>query len=537
MSIYWNQKIVKAVRNIIFVILAAFFLLALSTYIFSFIKDQIIVNKSSVKNNLFIPQLLEPTIKDGVETFNLTLQKGSKEFIKGKNTNTWGINGNYLGPTIHMYTGKKVLMLVHNKLGTITTMHWHGMLLPAIMDGVYQIIKPNTTWKPTWTVKNQAATLWYHPHLMGYTGEQVMKGLSGMIIIDDNNSHSLNIPKHYGVDDIPVIVQDRRFDKNGQFIYKNKNPMSGMKEFYGNKILVNGTYQPYKDVPRGWIRLRLLNASNARRYNFGFSDNRSFYQIASDGGFLNAPVKETRLMLAPAERAEILVDMRNGLPVSLMSYAIPEVVSNQSIMGDIEKTLMNFYTNIFSNNTDMGQKFQLLELRPDASVGLTTRIPKHLNTIGQISAANTVRTRTFILSSDNTINGKRMDPSRIDAVVYKDDREIWKIINTDSMYHSFHVHNTQFQILDINGEKPPKYEQGFKDTILVNPGDTVRIIVQFKYYTDPHHPYMFHCHILEHEDMGMMGQFVVVDKNTNIKDIYVDKNYVNEYSGSMSMYK
>ncbi len=255
MPIGKNRKIVKAVR--ISIILAAFLLFAVGVYIFMSLKDQVDVNKSSARNNLFIPQLLVPSIHNGTEVFDLTLRAATKMFINGKNTNTWGINGNYLGPTIHMYTGAKVLMLVHNKLGTITTIHWHGMELPAIMDGVYQIIKPNTTWKPTWTIKNQAATLWYHSHLMSHTGEQVMKGLSGMIIIDDNNSRSLHIPNQYGIDDIPVIVQDRKFDKNGQFIYKKNDQSSGMEEFYGNIILINGTYQPYKDVPRGWIRLRL----------------------------------------------------------------------------------------------------------------------------------------------------------------------------------------------------------------------------------------------------------------------------------------
>ena len=171
-----------------------------------------ILNASTVfVNRLSIPPLLDPVERNGVKVYDLTLRGGVQEFLPGKKAVTFGINGSYLGPTLRLHNGDQVRIDVANKLGTDTTIHWHGMEIPAVMDGVYQIIKPDTMWEPTWTIRNQAATLWYHAHLMGHTGEQVYKGLAGLIIVDDANSESLRLPHRYGVDEISVIVSRRAF--------------------------------------------------------------------------------------------------------------------------------------------------------------------------------------------------------------------------------------------------------------------------------------------------------------------------------------
>lgn len=456
------------------------------------------------ENRLAIPPLLEPHMENGEKVFDLTLQKGETEFFPGKQTQTAGFNGSYLGPTLRAHTGDKVRINVTNSLGEATTVHWHGMHLPAVMDGgPHQVIQPGETWHPYWTVTNQASTLWYHPHPMGKTGEQVYSGLAGLFLIDDANSDSLAIPNEYGVDDIPLIVQDRKFDASGQLIYQmhgsNENlpPAAGM---LGDTILVNGTRAPYVEVPQKLIRLRVLNASNGRRYNFGFSDNRPFYQIATDGGMLDSPVERTRMLLAPAERAEILVDLSNTKsPVTLMSY---EVVDNSIIFIELAKQTFG--------GVDEHQQFKILELRPKAGKYPVQEIPQKLNTIKRLNEASAVKTRLFTLGAD-TINDKLMDETRIDEVVKKGDIEIWEIHNQSPLYHPFHIHGVQFLILDRNGQPPPPYERGWKDTVSIEPAETVRVILQFTEYSDPHMPYMFHCHILEHEDMGMMGQFVVVD--------------------------
>lgn len=466
------------------------------------VEGQEFVNEQLVPENpLFIPPLLAPRLENGEKVFDLAIQAGETQFFPGKQTQTLGFNGNYLGPTLRARTGDSIYFNVSNQLGETTTVHWHGMHLPAAMDGgPHQVIQPGGTWQPHWTIGNEAATLWYHPHLMGKTGEQVYRGLAGVFIIDDENSESLPLPKEYGVDDIPLVVQDRQFDADNQFIYRHQQRTltAGM---LGDTILVNGTHAPYLEAPAKLIRLRLLNGSNARRYNFGFSDNRVFYQIATDGGLLEAPVERTRLLLAPAERAEILVDLSSTPePIMLMSYAFAD--SGNPIRNAIQERLLG--------RTDQGQQFKILEVRPQPGNFAAPEIPKTLNTIKRFAEAEAVKTRRFTLEAF-TINSKLMDHSRVDEIVKEGDTEIWKLENNSPSYHPFHIHGVQFLVLDRDGKTPPAYEQGWKDTVVVRPEETVRLIMQFKAYADPNQPYMFHCHILEHEDMGMMGQFVVVE--------------------------
>ena len=277
------------------------------------------VNSTVVfQNRLSIPPLLDPAVENGERVYSLTLQKGEKQFLPGKSTPTYGINGPYLGPTLRIHSGDRVHMRVTNEIGTETTIHWHGMELPALMDGVYQVIQPTGTWEPYWTVRNQAATLWYHAHLMGRTGEQVYKGLAGMIIVDDANSDSLALPHRYGVDDLPVIVQDKKFDADGQLVYEHHSePVAGPQGFLGDTILVNGTLAPFVEAPRGWLRLRLLNASNGRRFNFGFDKANT---LTPATGFLSRTSFGVYSFHAP-----ILVAISLGLR-ALVLYPIAKAV-------------------------------------------------------------------------------------------------------------------------------------------------------------------------------------------------------------------
>jgi len=416
-------------------------------------------------------------------------------------------------------------MNVKNNLGEMTTVHWHGMLLPAIMDGgPHQVIKSDQVWKPSWTVSNEAATLWYHPHTMDKTAVQVYRGLTGMFIIDDDNSDSLNMPKEYGIDDIPVIVQDRKFDKNGQLVYDHVHMMHEVTTgMLGNTILVNGTYAPYIELPTKLIRLRVLNGSNARRYNFGFSDNRKFYQISSDGGLLPGSVERDRMQLSPGERAEILIDLSGDTtPVTLISYPV---------VGDPNK-VRGFILGAVSGATDEREQFKILEIRPRKGNFVKQQIPQKLNTINYLDEKSAVKTRLLQLDTA-AINGKKMDSSRIDEIVRTGDVEIWRISNQSPGVHPIHIHGVQFQVLSRNGQKPLPYEAGWKDTISLMPEEEVRIIMRFSDYADQNVPYMFHCHILEHEDMGMMGQFMVVDKDTKIEDIKVINDLQNNYENEM----
>ena len=434
-------------------------------------------NENQNGNELIIPALLQDQNTDpNIADFVLDVQSGETDFFGGNETKTLGYNGSYLGPVMRIRQGEKVNILVNNQLGFSTTLHWHGLVVDGEQDGgPHQGIKPGESWSPTFTVDQAAATLWYHPHLMGETANQVYYGLAGLIYIDDENSEKLNLPKDYGINDIPLIVQDRSFNSDGSFAYRT----SMMGVVAGDTIMINGTINPFVNVSKGNVRFRILNASNSQNFEFLLSDGSNFQQIASDGGFLEAPLNRKSIFLAPGERAEVIVDFSKTKQntVSLM-------LGSQSIM-DI---------NLTDANTDR------------------TEISGSLTTITSIQSSDNPKTRVFALQSmgiSGTINGKSFDMNRIDEEVNLNETEIWIIKNLGGMMqaggHPFHVHGTQFQIISRNGREPPPQERGFKDTVFVNLGEEVAIRVRFT------HPgvFMYHCHILEHEDNGMMGQFRV----------------------------
>lgn len=450
----------------------------------------------SFEHKLSIPPVLEPVEQYGRKAYNLTIQEGEVEILPGLQTPTWGVNGPFLAPTILASEGDLVAINVTNELDETTTMHWHGMHLPANMDGgPHQEIGPGETWKPYWTIRQEAGTLWYHPHQMGKTAEHVYNGIAGLFIIDDANSRSLELPKTSGVDDIPLIIQDKMFSDSGAFRYRR----DGDNGMLGDQVLINGTYNPHVDVPARKVRLRLLNGSNARRYNIGFRDNREFHQIASDGGLLEAPVPLDRLPLSPGERAEIVVDLSDGNDVVLMSYALG---AEDSLIENLGEAIMGI-------GKDEDTIINLIELRPQATEEILPPLPERLNTINRWEEDEASNTRQFSFNNGSRINGLKMDMGRIDEVVEVGDIEIWELSNPSFRSHPIHIHDVQFQVLDRDGDPPPPNERGWKDTITVNKDETVRVIMQFKDYADPEVPYMFHCHILEHEDRGMMGQFVV----------------------------
>jgi FtsP/CotA-like multicopper oxidase with cupredoxin domain len=290
------------------------------------------------------------------------------------------------------------------------------------------------------------------------------------------------LPHEYGVDDIPLIVQDKRLDDDGAI------QSGGL----GEDVLVNGTYGPYLDVTTEKVRLRLLNASVTRVFAFGFSDDRAFTMIGSGGGLLPAPVPLDRLLLSPAERAEIVVDMRPGEHVILRSYP-PDLGTNG-------------FADRFNGG---GDEFDLLQLRADDDLRRSPQIPHRLAPPPDIDVQG-AQIRTFQMQG-RKINGKSMDMARIDEVVKVGTTQIWEVTNTDGSYHNFHIHDVQFQVLSVNGHRPPPQMSGWKDTVYMAPGRTVRLAMRFTDYTDPDSPYMYHCHLLQHEDSGMMGQFVVVE--------------------------
>lgn len=435
---------------------------------------------------LAIPLLATSQVVDGERVFDLRLQQGVSDFGRGE-TPTWGVNGDYLGPTLRATRGERVRIRVDNALPETTSLHWHGMHLPAEMDGgPHQPIEPGQTWEPHWRIDQTAATLWYHPHLHGQTARHVYRGLAGLFILDDPVEHDLSLPRTYGVDDIPVIVQDKKLHDDGTL---DEDPgMFQSAGLTGETAMVNGTVAPYLEVTTQLIRLRLLNASNTRPYTIAFDDQRTFEMIASDGGLLEAPVPVSELQLSVGERAEIVVGLNPDERVVLQS--------GPSDSGD--------------RMAGGADHLDLMELRADTELDASPPLPKLLAEQPVLDPGDASATRTFELSGFS-INGKSMDMARIDHTTTLDKTEIWEVTNVDGGTHNFHVHDVQFQVLDIDGQRPPPVLRGQKDTIWIRPQETVRLIMRFTDYTSDRWPYMFHCHTLRHEDLGMMGQFLVVD--------------------------
>ena len=451
-----NIRLKKALLIVAASLASFVVLITVLAFIFTEIQQPRFVNRDLVmQNELLIPPLLEPQVVGEEKVFVLSTEHGETVFLEGNPTKTTGYNGAYLGPTLRAHRGDNVLIVLTNNLSQPITTHWHGMHLPAIMDGgPHQEIAPGAVWEPHWTIENEASTLWYHPHLMGRTGEEVYGGLAGLFIIDDENSDSLSLPKEYGVDDLPLIVQDREFRQDDEFVYApERKDELGHTGMLGDTILVNGTYAPFVDVPAKQIRLRILNASNARRYNFGFGDGRTFYQIATDGGLLPSPVVRTRMILAPGERAEVIIDLTGETePLILISDAVHEEIK-----------ILRFVKAILKMERDENQVFRILELRPQPPTDVTEALPQLLNSIELIPATSAVRTRRFILDPRNrTINGKGMDHHYINEVIHSGDVEIWEIINLSGTYHPFHIHGVQFQILDRGRRPLPLMSEGGK---------------------------------------------------------------------------
>lgn len=459
-----------------------------------------------------VPPLLENLSADsGTASFALRVQRGKRNFFQGLSTSTMGYNGDYLGPTIKVRNGQQVRVKVNNTLDEQTTVHWHGLHVPAEWDGgPRQTIKAGGDWNPAFSIKQPAATLWYHPHAMGLTGEQVYQGLAGLFIIEDEISDSLEIPKTYGVDDFPLVIQDRRFQRDGGFAYA-RSMMDIMHGVLGNYLLVNGALWPNLAVPQGKVRLRILNGSNSSIYNIAFADGREFYQIATDGGFQEQPVTLNSLFLSAGERAEIivdfkdnplqsktslLVDQQNGYRFEAMQFTVAHPLTEPS--AELPKTLVNI--DWIPEKESVNTRYFTMETM---SMG------------GGRMGMMGMRGRGTMGRGRLTINGKNMDINRIDEEVQLDSTEIWEINNRSTMMmnlpHSMHLHDVQFQILDRDGTPPPPHERGRKDTVLIQPGETVRVISRFEDYTGV---YMYHCHLLEHEDNGMMGQFKVVSQKT-----------------------
>lgn len=446
---------------------------------------------------LAIPPLLKGTPDgQGRMVYNVTAQSGETDIKDGQKTATYGYNGSVLGPALLMRSGEKVTINLTNNLPEKTTFHWHGLAVRSDVDGGphYPIAANGGTGKVEFTVNQPAGTAWFHPHAMGLTASQVYKGLAGLIVIQDEQSDKLNLPHEYGVDDIPVAIQDRLFTKDNQWDYKSAYSDDGV---YGDTLVVNGTINPYVEVPKKLVRLRLLDGSNARNMTLRMSDGSTMYQIASDGGLLEKPVPMEQISLVPGERAEVLVDFSRYENAAQLPSLVMQNGANGTVnvvefrKGATWNTDAVTSTNSTIPTWDFETKKHDEEIQKAAS---TDKIAQHIVMSG--------------MAKDVTINGKKFSMDRIDLTAKLGSTEVWDISNSDGMMgmiHPFHIHGVQFEVVSRNGVPVTPDEKGLKDTISVAPGEDVRIRIHF---TQPG-VFMVHCHILEHEENGMMLQLLV----------------------------
>jgi FtsP/CotA-like multicopper oxidase with cupredoxin domain len=492
----------------------------MKNYYWLLVSGQLFLMLTTSSAQVYDQTLAIPPVLTG-SSFSLNFNTGTKQFFAGLTTNTYGVNGNYLGPTLILQKDDSVSINVTNNLPEVTSCHWHGLHLPAIADGgPHTTIDPGNTWNASFRVMNNAGTYWYHPHVHMNTMPQVNNGLAGLIIIKDADEALLNLPRTYGIDDFPLILQDKKYSVSGQLT----------ASALGDSMQVNGTIHPYLDCPAQVVRLRLLNGSNARVYNIGFSDQRSFFVIGGDGGLLAQPFSTNRLLLSNGERAEILVNLTGETPGT--SFLL------QSFASEMATNIPGAITGMMGGNGPLeAVDFGIMQINVSPATGSpVVSIPATLIPQSPWNPANAQRIRNRTISGMGMVSGLGnffLDNTTYNHSVFNDtinlgDIEVWNITNTSNMAHPMHIHDIQFYILTRNGIAPPAYESGLKDVVLVKPNETVSLITQFEHFANDTIPFMYHCHNLAHEDMGMMLQFIVRSSTSGI--------VANDYTESVSVY-
>ncbi|MEU6231128.1 multicopper oxidase domain-containing protein [Streptomyces sp. NPDC047042] len=449
--------------------------------------------KASAATNtgaLPIPDLLEGTTTDGTTTFTLEAKGGTSEVLKGVTSTTAGYNGSFLGPTMKWTSGDKVLLNITNSLTEETTVHFHGAHVPPSMDGGPQnAFAAGGTWAPTFTVLDEAKTLWYHPHALGTTAKQATHGLAGMIIVEDDSPASAALPSDYGVDDIPLVFQCLAVSAAGDIKYDQTGYLtSGLKY----PVLVNGANVDDTtltfNATKTRNRFRALNASPSDIITIKRSDGGKLTQIATDQGYLTAPTGVDSIRLVAGARAEFVMDVTDDVTLQV-------VITTGWIRGG---SGTYDFLSVAAGGSDT----------PDD-------LPGSLNTIERYDTTD-FTARTITLSNTGTsmkINGSSGLTMASMAMISTTlgAKEIWTITNASQLEHSFHLHDVPYQLVSINGAAPTGVDLGWFDTYEVVGGGSIKIAMEFTDFADDSYMYMLHCHLLQHEDEGMMASLMVTD--------------------------
>ena len=467
------------------------------------------------------------------------------EVLSGDATALLALPGSYLGPVIRVTQGQRIRVHLENQVGEPTIVHWHGLLVPPEMDGhPKDAIQPGEEYVYEFEVRNRAGTYWFHPHPHTLTGPQVYRGLAGLFLVSDEEEAASGLPS--GEFDLPLVIQDRTFDRNNQLVYLPNGMMDRMMGFLGDQILVNGQLDFILSAARQPYRLRLLNGSNSRIYKLAWQDRTPLTVIGTDAGLLERPIQRSYVTLGPAERVELWVDFAHwsvGQSVHLVSLPF----SGASMEGMIGPGGMMGPGGTTSSVLINGSEFPVLTAKIERDGEETEAVPQQLSTIERYSERDSVNAnnpRLFLLGMAGmggmmgrsggmgmgwTINGRVFEMEEVaqDEIVHLNTQETWLYDNSGSgggmgmmgggmmqMAHPMHVHGVHFKVVDRqvlpafeeawDSVREGYVDEGLKDTVLVMPGEQVKILLRFQDFPGM---YLNHCHNLEHEDMGMMRNY------------------------------
>lgn len=454
-----------------------------------------------------------------VAQYQVSVREGSAELLQT-------LDGSTLGPIFRVQTGQRIQVQLQNQLDDATIIHWHGLRLSEEMDGLPQyVIEPGKNYDYDFQVLNRAGMYWFHPHTHGMTGTQVQQGLAGLFIVSDEEEAALGLPE--GEYDLPLIIQDRTFDSDNQIVYEPDDMANQMVGFLGDMIMVNGVPNANMDVKSSVYRLRLLNASNSRIYKLAWQDNTPLTVIATDGGLLETPVTREYVTISSGERVELWVDF-GALPAGSEMRLVSLPFSGFSA----EELMME------NSNLSLGASFDVLTFKIGEKGDSASALPQRLSTFERYQAEDAVNRdnpRVFTLAMKgmvHSINERTFDMDEVaeDEIVRLGDLEIWEFVNLEvgggmqmegmmmmpdmQMPHPMHIHGVSFQVLkrEIMPEFESTYkdlsggfvDEGWKDTVLVMPGEKVQVLVRFEDYAGT---FVQHCHNLEHSDTGMMRNY------------------------------
>ncbi len=474
--------------------------------------------------------------KNAADDLNLEIKirsvPGKVSILSGPRTDVWRYTGevlqgdpaslvnlhdeSYLGPILRVKRGQKIRIIFQNALPASSIIHWHGLQVPAEMDGHPRFaVPPGGAYIYEFQVHDRAGTYWYHPHPHGRTGYQVYGGMAGLFLVSDNKEKDLNLPA--GKYDLPLVIQDRTFDTDNQLLYLTGGMMNRMTGMMGEIILVNGRPDFKLDVSTRVYRLRLLNGSNARIYKLAWSDGTPLTILGTDGGFLSQPLRKSSVILGPGERLDVWADFSKysvGSNLRLVSRSFDDGTSR--MMGG-------------NQGLSNGAPFNILQVHIVKKEAEARELPQRLTQEEPLSlekALNRRAPRRFDLSMSHMrglINGRsfKMTDVADDEMVEAGSSEIWDFGNAIhgmgmmgmQTPHPMHLHGAQFRVLKRSGNSLDGFvDEGWKDTVLLMPGEIVRLLVRFG---DHKGLFLYHCHNLEHGDGGMMRNYLIGSRSSS----------------------